>query len=215
MAMLGILGAGPSHGWALKQRYDELLGQGRELKFGQVYATLARLERDGLVQDVGFAPGDGAERRVYAITDLGVEDFDSWLTTPRLPAGRPAELFTKVVLALVSGRPAAQILAAQQRVYVARMRELTKARHEGDAIDRLAGDFEIAHLEADLKWIELAAARLAAADAGRSPEAGPATASSPDGHLGPAGRSGSDAGRGSRAGGRSEGRGGRRGEGGE
>ncbi|MDR1188646.1 MAG: PadR family transcriptional regulator [Bifidobacteriaceae bacterium] len=162
MAMLALLDGGPSHGWALKQRYDQLLGQGRELKFGQVYATLARLQRDGLVQDVGFARGDGAERRVYAITERGVEDFDTWLRTPHLPSGRPAELFTKVVLAIESGRPAAQVLIDQQRVYRERMRQLTAARHQGDAIDRLAGDFEIAHLEADLKWIELAAARLSA-----------------------------------------------------
>jgi DNA-binding PadR family transcriptional regulator len=166
MAMLGLLDGGPSHGWALKQRYDQLLGHGRELRFGQVYATLGRLERDGLVRDVGFAPGEGAERRVYAITERGVEDFDSWLATPQLPGGRAAELFAKVVLALVCGRPADQVLAAQQRVYLERMRELTAARHQGDAIDRLAGDYEIAHLEADLKWIEVAGARLAAAAAG-------------------------------------------------
>jgi DNA-binding PadR family transcriptional regulator len=164
MAMLALLDGGPSHGWALKQRYDRLLGQGRELKFGQVYSTLARLERDGMVQDIGFAPGDGAERRVYAITERGVEDFDTWLATPHLPGGRPAELFTKVVLALESGRSAAQILIDQQRVYLDRMRHLTAARHDGDAIDRLASDYEIAHLEADLKWIELAAVRLGAQD---------------------------------------------------
>jgi DNA-binding PadR family transcriptional regulator len=162
MAMLALLDAGPAHGWALKQRYDRLLGQGRELKYGQVYATLARLERDGLVQDVGFAPGEGAERRLYAITGRGVEDFDTWLATPGLPQGRPGELFTKVILALAAGRSPAAVLAAQQQVYLVRMRELTAARHAGDAVDRLAGDYEVAHLEADLKWIELAGARLAA-----------------------------------------------------
>jgi DNA-binding PadR family transcriptional regulator len=177
MAMLALLDAGPSHGWALKRRYDRLLGQGRELKFGQVYATLARLERDGLVREVGFAPGEGAERRVYAITGRGVEDFDGWLAAPHLPAGRPGELFAKVVLALASGRSPAAVLAAQQQVYLVRMRELTAARHTGDAVDRLAGDYEVAHLEADLKWIELAGTRLAAAepapDGGALPVGGP------------------------------------------
>jgi DNA-binding PadR family transcriptional regulator len=162
MAMLGLLDAGPSHGWALKQRYDRLLGHGRELRFGQVYSTLARLQRDGLVRDIGFAPGEGAERRVYAITERGVEDFDTWLGTPHVPAGRPAELFTKVVLAMAAGRPASEILVAQQRVYLERMRHLTASRHTADMIDRLAADYEIAHLEADLGWIEVAAARVAA-----------------------------------------------------
>jgi DNA-binding PadR family transcriptional regulator len=194
MAMLGLLDAGPSHGWALKQRYDRLLGQGRELKFGQVYATLARLERDGLVSDVGFAPGGGAERRVYAITERGVEDFDTWLATPGLPGGRPAELFAKVVLALVAGRSPALVLAAQQRVYLGRMRELTAARHDGDAIDRLAGDYEIAHLEADLGWIELAAARLSAAQHQAASAAGAGTGGVAGGEAGASGAAGAGAG---------------------
>jgi DNA-binding PadR family transcriptional regulator len=163
MALLGFLDGGPAHGFALKQRYDELLGQGRELKYGQVYATLARLERDGLVQDVGFAPGQGAERKMFAITPTGVEDFDTWLFTPHRASPRPSELFTKVVLAIASGRSPEDVLASQQRVYLDRMRELTAARHAGDAIGRLAGDYEMAHLEADLQWIELAGSRLTAA----------------------------------------------------
>lgn len=161
MALLGLLDLGPSHGFALKRRYDGLLGQDRELRFGQVYATLGRLERDGLVNGVGFEPGEGADRRVYAITHDGVASFDTWLTTPNLPSGRPSELFTRVVMALASGRSATSILDGQRAVYLARMRELTAARHTGDAVDRVAADYEMAHLEADLRWIEIAGTRLA------------------------------------------------------
>lgn len=160
MTLLGLLDLGPSHGFALKRRYDDLLGHDRELRFGQVYATLARLERDGLADGVGLAPGDGADRRLYAITPDGVASFESWLTTPNLPSGRPAELFTRVVMALASGRSASSILDGQRTVYLARMRELTAARHDGDAVDRVAADYEMAHLEADLRWIEIAGARL-------------------------------------------------------
>jgi len=60
----------------------------------------------------------------------------------------------------VSGRPAGQILDAQREVYLQRMREVTRARTHGDVVDRLAGDFELVHLEADLKWVELAGQRL-------------------------------------------------------
>lgn len=161
MALLALLDDGPSHGFALKRRYDALLGQGRELKYGQVYATLARLERDGLAHGVGLEQGEGADRKVYAITPDGVAEFDRWLASPQLPSGRPAELFTKVILALASGRPAVEVLDAQRGAYLARMRELTAARGAGDVIDRVAGDYEIAHLEADLRWIEVAGARLA------------------------------------------------------
>lgn len=160
MALLALLDSTPSHGFALKRRYDDLLGHDRELRFGQVYATLARLERDGLADGVGLEPGEGADRKVYAITPDGVAELDRWLTTPQLPGGRPAELFTRVVLALAAHRPADAILDAQRAVYLDRMRDLTARRGDGDVVDRLARDFEMAHLEADLHWIELAGARL-------------------------------------------------------
>jgi len=160
MALLALLDGGPAHGFALKRRYDALLGQGRELKYGQVYSTLARLERDGLANGVGIEQGEGADRKVYAITPDGAGELDAWLAAPHVPSGRPSELFTKVVLALVAGRPAADVLDGQRAAYLARMRELTAARRTGDLVDRLAGDYEIAHLEADLRWIELAGARL-------------------------------------------------------
>src|SRR5690606_1802202 len=120
----------------------------------------SRLERDGLAAGVGVEPGAGADRKVYAITSGGVAELDRWLTTPNLPGGRPSELFTRVVLALASGREVTGILDAQRDVYLVRMRELTAARRAGDAVDRLAGDYETAHLEADLRWIEVAGARL-------------------------------------------------------
>ena len=160
MALLAFLDDRPAHGFALKQRYDELLGHERELKSGQVYSTLARLERDGLARGVEFERGGGPDRRVYAITEDGVAELDQWLGTPHLPSTRPSELFTKVVLALVSGREPSAVLDDQRSTYLRRVRELTAARHGGDVVDRLAGDYEIAHLEADLRWIELAAARL-------------------------------------------------------
>jgi|GEM_PF-545926 len=162
MAMLALLDAGPTHGFDLKQRYDALLGQERELKFGQVYATLQRLERDGLVAGVGVEAGAGADRKVYAITDHGVRDFESWLDAPVPPASRPAEVFARVVLALASGRDANHVLDTHRRVYLDRMRALTASRGEGDVVDRLARDYEAEHLQADLRWIELASSRLAA-----------------------------------------------------
>lgn len=162
MALLALLDEGPSHGFDLKRRYDALLGKERELKYGQVYSTLQRLERDGLADGVGLEAGGGADRKVYAITAHGITEFDHWLAAPEPASGRPAEIFTRVVLALVSGRDADHILDAHRRAYLDRMRALTARRHACDVIDRLAGDYEIAHLEADLRWIELAATRLTA-----------------------------------------------------
>ncbi|NYD87827.1 PadR family transcriptional regulator [Cellulomonas oligotrophica] len=160
MAILAFLGEQPAHGFALKQRYDTLLGHGRELRSGQVYSTLARLERDGLARGLEVERGEGPDRRVYAITDDGVTELDHWLATPHSPGARASELFTKVVLSLVAGRDAGTFLDAQRATYLARMRELTAARHDGDVVDRLARDYEMAHLEADLRWVEVATARM-------------------------------------------------------
>lgn len=161
LALLTLLEAtGASHGFALKKRYDTLLGQSQELRFGQVYATLARLERDGLAAGVGLEHHGGPERKLYAVTASGLAEVNTWLRTTAVPGGRPTELFTKVVLALISGRPAGQILDAQREIHLQRMREITQARNDGDVIERLAGDFEMLHLEADLKWVTLAGQRL-------------------------------------------------------
>ncbi|MEI2775457.1 MAG: helix-turn-helix transcriptional regulator [Tetrasphaera sp.] len=162
MALLALLDSTPeAHGFALKHRYDDVLGRGQELKYGQVYSTLVRLERDGLARGVGVEQAGAPDRKLYAITAEGVTALEEWLATPELPGGRPGQLFTRVVLALISGRSAAQVLDSHRAVYLARMRELTGARGSGDVVDRLARDLELAHLEADLAWVELAGRRLA------------------------------------------------------
>ncbi|BEP16600.1 PadR family transcriptional regulator [Acidothermaceae bacterium B102] len=159
--LLGLLEAEPQHGYALKQDYDERFGLERPVLYGQVYATLGRLQRDGLARAVGVESGGGPDRKLYAITSAGVTELEQWLSQPE-PTSAPLQnvLFAKVVLALMSGRPADQLLDAQRTVHVARMRELTARRHDADITERLATDFEIHHLEADLKWIETAGSRL-------------------------------------------------------
>jgi DNA-binding PadR family transcriptional regulator len=159
--LLGLLEAEPQHGYALKQDYDERFGLERPVLYGQVYATLGRLQRDGLADAVGVESGGGPDRKLFAITPAGVTELEHWLTQPE-PASAPLQnvLFAKVVLALMSGRPANQILDAQRTVHVGRMRELTAGRHDADVVERLAADFEVHHLEADLHWIEAAGTRL-------------------------------------------------------
>src|SRR2546430_17726783 len=71
-----------------------------------------------------------------------------------------AVLFVKVVLALLSDRPAAQYLDAQRLAHLDRMRELTAMRKAGPLSRSLLADYGLFHLEADLRWIDLTAARL-------------------------------------------------------
>lgn len=168
--LLGLLEDGPRHGYELKREYDERFSGDRPLAFGQVYATLARLLRNGLVEIDAVEAGEGPERKRYAITDLGVTDLEEWLGRPE-----PAEphlqtvLFTKVALALLSGRPATALLDVQRAAHLKRMRELTALKARGDLPAKLVADYALFHLEADLRWLELTAARLdqLAAELGR------------------------------------------------
>ncbi len=159
--LLGLLEDGPRHGYELKHEYDERFGRGRSLAFGQIYATLARLLRNGLVEVDAVEAGGGPDRKRYAITDLGITDLDQWLSQPEPPAPHlQTVLFTKVALALMSGRPATELLDVQRRAHLARMRELTALKAGGDLATTLIADYALFHLEADLRWLELTAARL-------------------------------------------------------
>ncbi|MBI3647374.1 MAG: PadR family transcriptional regulator [Actinobacteria bacterium] len=160
-ALLGLLEDRPRHGYELKHLYDERFGVSQSVKFGQVYTTLARLLRDGLVDISAVESGGGPDRKLYMITPEGVADLEHWLIDPQPPStfGRSV-LFAKVVIALMSGRPADEVLDLQRAAHLVRMRELTERKLAGDAIDALACDFELFHLEADLRWIELAGARV-------------------------------------------------------
>ncbi|PPK64544.1 PadR family transcriptional regulator [Actinokineospora auranticolor] len=159
--MLGLLETGPRHGYDLKRVYDERFGQDRPLAYGQVYSTLSRLLRNGLVEESGVEPGGGPERKRYAITDAGVTDVSEWLVTPESPQTYlQSAMYTKVVLALMSGRDANEVLDAQRTAHLKSMRELTSRKQGGDLTDQLICDHALFHLEADLRWLELTAARL-------------------------------------------------------
>jgi DNA-binding PadR family transcriptional regulator len=159
--LLGLLEPAPSHGYELKRAYDHRFGSDKPLPFGQVYATLGRLERDGRAMVVGTEAGEGPERKRYAITEQGVTDLEAWLSVPEAPEPHlQTVLFSKVVLALQSGRDANRFLDAQRAAHLARMRELTELRRASPLTQALLADHALFHLEADLRWLELTAARL-------------------------------------------------------
>ena len=159
--LLGLLETEPRHGYDLKRAYDERFGGDRPLAYGPIYSTLARLLKGGLVTVDGVEPGGGPERKRYAITSDGVADVDRWLATPEDPEGYlKSTLYAKVVLALLTGRPAAELLDAQRGRHLETMRELTRRKQGGDLADQLICDHALFHLEADLRWLELTAARL-------------------------------------------------------
>jgi len=168
--LLGLLEREPSHGYDLKRDYDAYFGRGKPLPFGQVYSTLGRLARDGKVVVGEVEPGEGPDRKRYVITDAGKTELEAWLSEPIEPEPHlQTVLFVKVVLALMLGRSAEQYLDTQRGAHLQRMRELTLLRQAGTLVDSLLADHGLFHLEADLRWIDMTAARLSAlADVVRS-----------------------------------------------
>jgi DNA-binding PadR family transcriptional regulator len=161
-ALLGLLEGTSRHGYDLKQSYDRRFGATKPIRFGQVYRTLAQLERDGRVEVVGVEAGAGPERKRYAITREGVTDLDAWLSEPEEPQPQlQTVLFTKVVLALMSGRPARDYLDAQRAKHLAAMKALTAARRDAVSTqDALLFDYQLFHVEADLRWLDHTESRL-------------------------------------------------------
>lgn len=159
--LLGLLEQGPRHGYDLKRAYDEHFGHDRPLHYGQVYATLSRLLKNGLIEENGVEQGGGPDRKRYAVTSEGVTDVGSWLSTPEKPElYMQSTLFTKVIIALLSDRSAEDVLDTQRAAHLRAMRELTVRKKTGDLADQLICDHALFHLEADLRWLELTAARL-------------------------------------------------------
>ncbi|MEW9551051.1 PadR family transcriptional regulator [Nonomuraea sp. NPDC050783] len=163
LALLGLLEREPSYGYDLKRDYDTYFSRGKPLPFGQVYATLGRLARDGKVSAGQSEPGAGPDRKRYAITPQGRHEVEAWLAEP--VAAEPhlqTVLFTKVVLALMLDRDAAGYLDTQRATHMRRMRELAEIKRGGSLVDALLADHGMFHLEADLRWIDVTAARLSA-----------------------------------------------------
>jgi DNA-binding PadR family transcriptional regulator len=161
MTLLGLLEREPSHGYDLKRDYDSYFGRGKPLPYGQVYATLSRLARDGKAIAGPAEPGEGPDRKRYVITEAGVADVEHWLSEPAPPEPHlQTVLFAKMVLALMLDRPAARYLDVQRAAHLRRMRELTEQKQRGNVVDTLLADYGLYHLEADLRWIDHTAARL-------------------------------------------------------
>ena len=149
LTLLGLLSAGPGHGYDLKRFWDHW------------FATLARLVRDGLITQIETEPGAGPERKRYEVTDAGRQSVEQWLLTPVTPAGDvQADIFAKTVIALMLDDDAGRLLDLQRAEHMARMRELTRLKQDGDLRTVLLADHALFHIEADLRWMETTAARL-------------------------------------------------------
>ena len=162
---LALLAGAPRHGYDIKQEHDSWFPDTRPLPYGQVYATLARLQRDGLAEVVETRVDGGPERTVYALTADGSERLRAWLAEPAAPTGAGAEeIVRKTVAALHTGIDVSGFVARQRAAHLRRIRDLQSTPPGAGPAERLVREHLIAHLDADLRWLELAAELLPSPD---------------------------------------------------
>lgn len=168
-AFLALLAHAPAHGYELKQAFDEALGGvWPPMNVGQIYTTLGRLERDGLVRGIHVEQANRPDKKVYDLTREGREAVEEWLSAPAEGPRLKDEFFLKLVLARAAGINSAHdpgvLVERQRRRYLQQLRELnalaTGADAAGNETAALLAEGAILHLQADLKWLELCEARL-------------------------------------------------------
>lgn len=162
-SLLAILDAGPRHGYALKSEFEAATGNVWPLNVGQVYSTLSRLERDGLV--LAAAEDDG--QKTYRISDAGRQELRQWFGTPVVREVVPRqELAIKLVFAMRAGPEQVRDVVQRQLVAtMASLQEFTRlkaaAERDGDLAWLMMLDALIFQAEAEARWLELCEARLA------------------------------------------------------
>lgn len=159
--ILALLTKGPSHGYELRQRLQAALGPlGAALNGGQVYVTLARLERNGLVASEQVGQPVRPDRRVYELTPAGAERVATWVADVDWPKPAPTDFHLKLVAVAAAGLADPVAVAdSQRRELLRRLSEVQEARlSEPDGSEgALLLDGAVLHLQASITWLELCA----------------------------------------------------------
>jgi DNA-binding PadR family transcriptional regulator len=163
-ALLALLSEGPKYGLRLREEFEAGTGEVWPLNIGQVYTTLQRLERDGLIESDDLDERDSPQKR-FRITAEGERELADWLRTPPDMSSPPRdELVIKVLVALlVPGTDVHEVIQAHRRYLVELMQQWTRIK-EADA-DRdlalgLAVDAELFRLDAVVRWLDAADGRI-------------------------------------------------------
>jgi len=160
--LLALLAEAPRHGYQLKTDFEQRTGGSWAINIGQVYTTLQRLERDGLVEPTG----SDADRHDYRITDSGRDQLSKWFVAPVVPEGPPRdELTIKVLLAVAaSDVDVTEILQRQRTASIEQLQAYTRRKAQSDPERDLPFllmlDAFIYRTEAEIRWLDAAEARL-------------------------------------------------------
>jgi len=157
MPLLALLAKEPAHGYELKTQLEQLFGEAYPTpNIGQIYVTLQRLERDGLVRSQDVIQATRPNKRVYELTDAGREAVVGWIdATSEGPRIRD-EFFMKLALSQLSGTSdRLGLINRQRRHYLMQMRSLSELAIRADRrIPRLLVEGAMLHLQADLDWLQ-------------------------------------------------------------
>ena len=178
-ALLALLSEGPKYGLQLREEFEARTGEVWPLNVGQVYTTLQRLERDGMVETAGpvgaGGPGDkgapvehdapGAPQKAYRITPAGSAELDQWLRVPPDLSSPPRdELVMKVLVAItVPGTDVHEVIQAHRTYLVQLMQEWTRLKEDSGGSDlafSLVVDAELFRLDSVVRWLDAADGRL-------------------------------------------------------
>jgi len=188
--LLALLERGPRYGSRLRTEFEARTGSTWPLNIGQVYTTLARLERDGLVVQQG---ADEAGHVLYALTDEGRAELRSWFIRPVERSNLPRDELA-IKLAMAVGAPGADVRAiveAQRRYQSEAMHTYTRLRaralaeapaHRDEVAQLLVLEHLIFRAEGEIRWLDHCEARLVrlAEAAATEPPPAPSPAPPPD-----------------------------------
>jgi len=170
--LLALLERGPRYGYQLRTEFETATGATWPLNVGQVYTTLARLERDELVAPDGEPDAEG--RITYRITEDGRAELGTWFRSPVTRQDAPRdELAIKLALAVTTpGVDVVAVVQTQRTATMTTLQELTrlKGRADADAGDlawSLVLDALVFRAEAEMRWLDHCEARIARAAAAR------------------------------------------------
>ena len=161
-AILGLLSEGPKYGLQLRQEFEAGTGEVWPLNVGQVYTTLQRLERDGLVESNDT--GEDGPQKKFRMTEAGQSELGRWLRTPPDMAAPPRdELVIKVLVATrVPGVDVHTVIQIHRRQVVELMQQWTSLREEPhqDLAFALVVDAELFRLDSVVRWLDAADGRI-------------------------------------------------------
>jgi len=160
--LLGLLASQPCHGYDLKNAIEQAFGGQREINFGQIYTTLSRLERDGLV--TAAEAEDGRGKKTYSITPQGRHELEAWLgqTVEKIETYKDEFLVKLIVRHLAGYGDTLAAITRQRQAYLQQLRDLTalSVRKGDDPYVSLLIEGAMLHLQADLHWLDICDERL-------------------------------------------------------